>query len=265
MGSNKKSDQEGWIKLHRKLEDWGWADKPLTAYTFIRLVLRANHADAEWHGVMVRRGQTIVGYKKFSQETGISVQSLRTAFEHLESTREITRESTRSFSLVTIVNYDEYQLSENAANTPINTQSNKQPTTNKKNKNISSSTIVEESITGSEDEPVEVAKHIFLSPKQTASLLSKLSQREYEYWLNELSTAFEAKPKYRKEYKNHASVMTQWRKRRLEEGKVWNEDRGLYVWPNRSSNNGSGRPITKAQEVFEYNMAEYEKTLKEAQ
>lgn len=107
----KQSNSEGFIKLHRKILDWEWAQKPNTFLVFLWLLLNANWKDSRWQGHEVKRGQIITGRKAIAEATHLSEQSVRTALSHLISTREITKESpTNQWSRITIIKFDNYQL-----------------------------------------------------------------------------------------------------------------------------------------------------------
>lgn len=99
----------GWVKLHRKFKLWEWSDEPYMVSLFIHFLLSASNRDTKWKGVDLKRGQVIFGRSKWSKKTGISEQCLRTCIKKLKSTREITSTSTSKFTIITIVNYDEYQ------------------------------------------------------------------------------------------------------------------------------------------------------------
>ena len=77
----------------------------------------------------MERGQLITGRLSLKEQTGISEQSIRTAFEKLKSTNEITIKSTNKYSIVTICNYNEYQDNKREINQQL---TNNQPTTNHK-------------------------------------------------------------------------------------------------------------------------------------
>lgn len=119
---------EGWIKIHRKLIEWEWHDIPEMMSLLLHLLLLANHEDKVWHGETILRGQLVTGRKELSRMTGISEQSIRTYINRLKSTNEITIKSTNKFSVITICNYDKYQIVEDARQ-PTN-QPSIQPTTN---------------------------------------------------------------------------------------------------------------------------------------
>jgi len=99
----------GWIKIHRKFSSWEWADEPKMVSLFIHLLIEASHQDARWKGREIKRGQVIFGRLKWAEKTGISEQGLRTCLKKLKSTGEIDIKSTSKYSIVTILNYDEYQ------------------------------------------------------------------------------------------------------------------------------------------------------------
>lgn len=108
----------GWIKLHRDLLSWEWYQDINTKVLFIHLLLKANHEPKRWKGIMVERGQLVAGLPTLSQETGLSVQSVRTALKHLKKTREVSRKSNSQFSVITICNYDLFQGGEVSTNSP---------------------------------------------------------------------------------------------------------------------------------------------------
>ena len=128
----------GWIKIHRKFLDWEWFNKSEAVHLFIYLLLKANHKDASWQGMKVKRGEFISSLGKISSDTGISLQTLRTLLKKLESTNEIEVKSTNKFTTVTICKYDSYQDETEDTNKQLtNNQqtTNKQLTTNKNDKN----------------------------------------------------------------------------------------------------------------------------------
>jgi len=123
--------ESGWIKIHRKIQGWGWYSDSKMVHLFLHLLLEANQENRTWKGQEIKRGQLIFGRKKVSETLAISEQSLRTCMERLKSTNEITIESTNQFSLVTVVNYDDYQLNGKKSTSKSTSKStNDQPTTN---------------------------------------------------------------------------------------------------------------------------------------
>lgn len=148
---------EGWIKIHRKLAQWEWADDPKMVALWIHLLLAANYERIEWHGVTLERGQLATNRKRLSETTGISEQSLRTLIKRLVECNQINVKSTNKFTIITICKYDDYQLLEEVVQPTINRQStNNQPTINQQSKEISP-TPPKESIEERKKERINIA------------------------------------------------------------------------------------------------------------
>ena len=133
---------DGWIKLHRQLVEWEWYKDEKVKSVFIHLLIKANHQDNRWQGIVVKKGQVITGRKVLAEELGLSERSIRTSLNKLKSTNEIAIKTTNKFSLITIVNYDFYQGENNkTTNKTANKVTNDRPsndqqtTTNKNDKN----------------------------------------------------------------------------------------------------------------------------------
>lgn len=133
---------EGFIKAWRRILKWEWYKEGNTIRVFMHLLFTANFKQNKWQGIIIKAGQTVTSYAKLSEETGISVQSVRTSINRLISTGEITYQSTNKYSVITICNWALYQSNdENLTNSltsiPTNNQqtTNKQLTTNKNDKN----------------------------------------------------------------------------------------------------------------------------------
>lgn len=125
----------GYIKLFRQFQNWGWYDDGNTMRVFLDILLNVNFKPSEYHGFNLEAGQGIFGRKAMAKRLKLSEQSVRTAIEHLKSTNEITIKSTNKFSIITVVNWELYQCCEDISNQQDkqenNQQStNKQPTTN---------------------------------------------------------------------------------------------------------------------------------------
>lgn len=128
MENNK---DRGFVCLWRSLLDWGWYSDANTFRVFMHLLLKANWRETEFMGRKIPRGSCAVGRVSLSLELGLSEQQIRTAFEHLKSTNEITTKSTSKFTIINIVKYSEYQ-DKDESEQPINNRetTNKQPRDN---------------------------------------------------------------------------------------------------------------------------------------
>lgn len=111
-----------YIKIERKILDWEWWHDINTCRVFIFLLLKANWKDDMWKGVLVKRGSYISSLDKLANDTDLTRDEVRTAIKHLKNTKEITTQSTRKYTVFTVVNYDLYQ--DNPTQIPIQIPNN---------------------------------------------------------------------------------------------------------------------------------------------
>lgn len=104
------SDLEGFVIEYRKIMQWEWYTDVNTAHLFRHCILRANYTDTVWRGIEVKRGSFITSLQTLSTETGLTVKQVRTALEKLEKTGEVANCSTSKYRIITVKNYDLYQL-----------------------------------------------------------------------------------------------------------------------------------------------------------
>lgn len=125
------SELNGYVKIHRKLLQWGWYQDHAVKEVWLHLLLTASFRQSTYRGITIEPGQCIVGTEQMAKDLGFTRQQIRTALNKLNSTNEITTKSTNKFSIVTLVNWEEYQLKENLSTNEItNTLTNEQPTNN---------------------------------------------------------------------------------------------------------------------------------------
>lgn len=113
---------------------------------WLTILLLANHDERKWQGHTVAPGQLVTSLQHLSEKSGLSVQSVRTALEKLKSTGEINTQSTNRNTLITVIKWADFQLTDETSTSnqqTINKQltneqqtTNNQSTTNKNIKNI---------------------------------------------------------------------------------------------------------------------------------
>lgn len=118
----------GYLKLYRKIEDWGWYNDLQTLGFFVHLLTQANHKPSTYMGHQIPRGSLVFGRKRAAKDFKVGEQVIRTMVTRLKSTNEITVKTTNKFSIVSIVNFNFYQPKPTSKTT--NKQTNGQPTTN---------------------------------------------------------------------------------------------------------------------------------------
>lgn len=114
---------QGWICVHRKLLEWEWFDDHNTFRLFMYFMLKANHQDKNWKGILIKRGQHLTSLDKIVAGSGLSKSQIRTAINKLKSTREIAHDSNAQHTVITIINYDLYQASDTQNSTPVTHES----------------------------------------------------------------------------------------------------------------------------------------------
>ena len=147
----------GYVKLWRCIEDTGLVGQPTAFYLYSYLLLKATHKakSVVVSGAVfnIDAGQIVIGRNKLADETGLSVQKVRTALELLKKLSIITCKSTNKCTVVSLVNWDIYQNNKPAHNQQDNQQStsaqpapNQHLTTIQECKNIDNNTPSEEGV-----------------------------------------------------------------------------------------------------------------------
>nr|DAO42250.1 MAG TPA: replisome organizer [Caudoviricetes sp.] len=113
---------EGWISLYKKFVNWEWYQDTNVKSVFIHLLLLASYEDKKWQGRVVKRGQVIISSGNLASDLKLTRQQVRTALKKLQSTDEISVESTNKYLVITIEKYSDYQSA---------LQNNNHQTTNK--------------------------------------------------------------------------------------------------------------------------------------
>ena len=125
------SDNE-FIKLNRKIIGWEWYLNINVKTLFIHCLLKANWKDGRFEGKDIKRGSFVTSLEKLSKETGLSVRQVRTALDKLFLTGELTSTSFSKYRIVTVVNYNQYQLCDKQTDNQLTSKrqaSDKQVTT----------------------------------------------------------------------------------------------------------------------------------------
>lgn len=196
----------GYIKLHRKLTKWEWYHNANTFRVFIHLLLTANYEPRRFEGKVIDIGQRATSISKLSKELKLSVQSIRTALNHLKSTGELTIATTSKYTIITINNYVSYQQ---LTNTLTNDQqtANKQLTNDQQQwkKDKESKRKIKKRERGALS-PHGQFENVFLSDSEVADLRAKYPNY-YEAKIERLSRYIESNGK---DYPNHYIKLMDW-------------------------------------------------------
>ena len=168
--SDSSIKNNGWIKLHRELLDndmWNNLNSD-QRNVMITCLLLANHKPNQWQWegkiFTLERGQFITSSLSLAQKCHLTRQKIRTSLVKLERWGFLTNKSTKTGTLITIVNYGKYQDRENKlTNKLTNNQptANQQLTTNKNDKNDKNDKNKTNSITNDKTISNTVNQHSF--------------------------------------------------------------------------------------------------------
>lgn len=130
--------ENGWIKLHRKILDNPISKKPNYLALWVVLLLKANHKEKQmiWNNniIIIKEGQLLTGRKELARETGIpegTIEGILTAME--QNQHLIEQQKTTKYRVITILNWKDYQASDNKTDNKPTT--NRQQTDTNKNDN----------------------------------------------------------------------------------------------------------------------------------
>lgn len=121
----------GWVKMHRVFAKWEWYDQANCVSVFIDLLIHANFEAGKYRGVNIPRGALTTSPDKIALRTGLTRQQVRTVLGKLTSTNEITTKTTNLFTMISITNWDKFQVEDEVSTSKITSKiTNKQPTDN---------------------------------------------------------------------------------------------------------------------------------------
>lgn len=111
-----------YIVINRKILRWElWEDHNATRL-FLYLLLKANFTDVvdEKTGVVIPRGSVKTTLPKLCEETGLTLQQVKTSLKRLKLTESLTESVTEktkaAIRIITVVKYDEYQFTNRITN-----------------------------------------------------------------------------------------------------------------------------------------------------
>lgn len=107
---------EGWIKLHRDIQETLYYKKSEHIHLWVHLLVRANHkgCDILFNGkkITLNPGQFITSRNKLSEETGIEESKIERILSCFKSEQQIEQQGKSKSRLITIINWDKYQKNE---------------------------------------------------------------------------------------------------------------------------------------------------------
>lgn len=118
----------GYISLYRSMTEWEWYHDIPTCRLYIHILLTCNWKSQKWRGQIIKPGELITSIRRLSEETGLSIQQVRTGLKNLVQTQEITQSSTQSYTRIKVIKWADFQQRSTGANTLNNKRINTLPT-----------------------------------------------------------------------------------------------------------------------------------------
>ena len=197
-------ENNGWIKLHRKIVDWEWYQDHKTFILFIHLLLTVNYEDKKWQGQVISRGSRITSLdtlflelNKRPKHPTISIWDIRKSLDKLKSTNELTIKTNNKYTHISVNKFNEYQDDTNKLTNNSQT-THKQLTTTKEYKNIRNKEINRERL-------------------EEISVKYKVSLKSVEDIYEELTLYCKSSGKT---YKDYEAALMNWIRRKIGEGKL---------------------------------------------
>jgi len=116
----------GWIKLYRKTLEKGYYRESHYVHLWIHCLLKANHKEKEilvnGKSMTIKRGQFLTSRRKLSSETGIQESKIERILKFLKTEQQIEQQGFSSCRLISITNYDKYQIREQQIEQQVNSK-----------------------------------------------------------------------------------------------------------------------------------------------
>lgn len=206
---------QGFIKLHRELmEKPIWLNStPEQKVVLITLMMMANHKEKTWEfegqTYKAEPGEFVTSIESIVEKSGkgVSVQNVRTALKRFEKLGFLTNKSTNKNRLISIVNWEVYQVSKDDLTsklTDAQQATNKQLTTNKNVKN-------EENVKKKDiDKKIRFAENVHMTQKQYDDLVAQYGKQVVDSKIEDMEIYKASKGKT---YKNDGIALKGWLKK----------------------------------------------------
>jgi len=123
--------EHGYVKLYRKSLTSGLMQNPELWLFWCWCLLKASHCERKavvgFQEITLQPGQFIFGRKAAAKELPLSERKIRTSVHFLVESQKMTIKTTNKFSIISIVNWNTYQIER-----PTTDQQDDQQTTNKR-------------------------------------------------------------------------------------------------------------------------------------
>lgn len=205
---------QGWISLYRELLDNPIVCKDTEHFTiWIYLLLQATHVNQKkiFNGnqITLKRGQLITGRKKIAEKFNIHESKVQRILKTLEIEQMIEQQTSNKNRLITVINYNDYQINEQQNEQQLNnkrTTTEQQLNTNNNDNNINNNNNVIKKDT-SVSKKTRHLDYVLLFDEEYEKLIELMGSGELSKYIENLNNYIGSKGK---KYKSHYYVIRQW-------------------------------------------------------
>lgn len=194
--------------MHRKIMDAPFYRDSEAVHLWFHLLMSANHKDGKYllgnQMVEIPRGSLMTGRKSLSRQTGVSESKIQRLLKVFETEQQIEQRTFTKYRLITILNYEAYQSSEQQNEPQVNsrrTASEQQVNTNnnvnnENNDNKDQETPCATSRYRYEDDDMRLAT---LMKREVKKVVPTLQVRNMALWANDIRLSRERDGRTRSE------------------------------------------------------------------
>lgn len=100
----------GFIKLHRCIREWDYYDNPVYLKIWLEILLSASHKKTTYKGEKLQPGEFTTSRTAFAERIKVPTSHLRSALKVLTKNQQITCETNRQRTKITVLNWENYQI-----------------------------------------------------------------------------------------------------------------------------------------------------------
>jgi hypothetical protein len=211
---------EGWVKLHRQLLDSPKFQNEKLLKVWIWCMLKASHQTHEQQvgrqTITLEPGQFVFGRNASAEELKLKPSTAWDYMHLLESDSTINIKSNNKFSIVTVVNWELYQLAESNSDSKSDSKSDNKSTTNQQQIDTNKNVKNEKNVKKETVPKIKFAEFVSMTEDEHRKLIEK-------YGLKDTARMIEILDNYKgskgKTYKSDYRAILNWVVGRLEEEK----------------------------------------------
>lgn len=134
-------NDKSWIKFYRKTFDNAISTKPNYLAVWVYVLSKANHKEKDviidGKKITLNEGEFLGSLRKISDHFSLSIATVKTIIDYLESEKMLNTERTNKYTIFQILNYGQYQNTEHKLKSNRNqTETNNNDNNDKNERNI---------------------------------------------------------------------------------------------------------------------------------